>query len=72
MAINRPGAMFASKGIQYVLKYGPKGNLRPYTLGPIAVKAAMKTRNPYLIAGVIVAVAIGFGGWWAYSKFKED
>ncbi len=69
MAKNVPGATFVSKGIKYVLNYGPKGNLRPYTVGPI--KKATKTRNPYIIAGtvlVVVVVAIGVGIWYHRKK----
>jgi len=36
---NFPGEMFVSDGIRYVLKYGPNGNLRPYTVGPVASAA---------------------------------
>ena len=34
-----PGDTFVSKGIEYVLQYGPKGNLRPYVVGPVAALA---------------------------------
>ena len=73
MAKNVQGAIFVSKGIKHVLDYGPKGNLRPYTIGPI--KAAVKTRNPYVIAGTIAVVAIvgiGLGAWWKCSKRKRQ
>jgi hypothetical protein len=29
------GDTFVSKGIEYVLRQGPNGNLRPYTVGPM-------------------------------------
>lgn len=59
MAKNFVGATFVSQGIKYVLKYGPKGNLRPYTVGPI--KAAARTGNPYLIAGAAMAAVALIG-----------
>jgi len=65
MAKNVPGAKFVSKGIEYVLDYGPKGNLRPYTLGPI--KKAAKTRNPYIIATVVLAT-ICITGFYIWRK----
>ncbi len=61
------GATFVSKGTEYILDYGPKGNLRPYTGGP--VKKAMKTRNPYIIGGaVVLAVVVGIGVWYCNKR----
>ncbi len=71
MAINAPGETFVSKGVKYMLDYGPKGNLRPYTVGPI--KTAAKTRNPYIIGGTILAVTvlvIGLGTWYYLKRSK--
>jgi len=52
---NFPGQTFVDRrGIQYMLRYGPKGNLRPYTLGPL--KTAMKTRNPWIILAAAAVV----------------
>lgn len=74
MANHFPGETFvSSKGIKYVLDYGPKGNLRPYVLGP--VKAVMKTKNPYIITGALVlaaGIAITVGIWMALSKTKAS
>jgi hypothetical protein len=67
MAKNVPGATFVSKGIKYILDYGPKGNLRPYTVGPVEV--VTKTRNPYIIVAIIVVVAaIVFWACWYREK----
>lgn len=45
---NMPGDTFVSKkGIKYILDYGPKGNLRPYTVG---------RPNPYIKGGLIIVV----------------
>ena len=69
---NQPGDKFASQGIGYVLHYGPKGNLRPYTVGPVASQVPkisrllpMASRLPKSVAllpmlgwlGLAVAVA---------------
>jgi hypothetical protein len=73
MAINAPGQTFVSKGFKYVLDYGPKGNLRPYTVGPI--KTAAKTRNPYIIGSAILTVAVlvvGIGTWHYIRKKKTQ
>jgi len=68
MAKNVPGAAFVSKGVKYVLDYGPKGNLRPYTVGP--VKTAVKTRNLYIIGAVILFVSATAIGVWVYKKYR--
>ena len=47
-----PGDKFISKGRVYELQPGPKGNLRPYTRGPVAAPPVP------LSPGVIVAVAV--------------
>jgi hypothetical protein len=70
MAINEPGATFISKGIKYILQYGPKGNLRPYTIGP--VKSALKTKNPYLIVGSLLLAGIVFTILITSSKSSEE
>ena len=74
MAKNVPGAMFIdSKGIKYILAYGPKGNLRPYTIG--LVKVLTKTRNPCIIVVITAAVAavIVFRAWkkFYHKKFAS-
>ena len=54
---NFSGQTFVDKrGIQYVLHRGPKGNLRPYTLGPL--KTAMKTRNLWIILATAAVVVV--------------
>ncbi|HEY1685693.1 MAG TPA: hypothetical protein VGG19_13075 [Tepidisphaeraceae bacterium] len=63
MAKNVPGATFVADGIKYVLKIGPKGNLRPYTVGPVAAAGAGFFGLPLLGiiavgAGVLVATAV--------------
>ena len=68
MARNVPGAKFVSKGVEYVLDYGPKGNLRPYTLGPI--KKAAKTRNPYIIIATVVLVTTCIAVFFVWKKYK--
>ena len=56
---NFPGETFISEGIKYVLQVGPKGNLRPYVVGPVEV--AVKTRNPWIIIGAVAVVLIILG-----------
>jgi hypothetical protein len=69
MAKNIPGAIFVSKGVKYVLDYGPKGNLRPYTLG--VAKTVIKTRNPYVIGvAILLAAAIGYWAWKNHNARK--
>jgi hypothetical protein len=47
-----PGDTFISKGIQYVLQPGPKGNLRPYTVGPLDYGDLLKDEaGPLTIQG---------------------
>jgi len=70
MARNVPGAKFVSKGIEYVLDYGSKGNLRPYTLGPI--KKAAKTCNPYIIIATVVLVTTCVVGFFVWKKYKTN
>jgi len=63
-----PGDTFVSKGLKYVLQHGPKGNLRPYTVGP--VRELAKRGASWLPklgwAGLAIgAVAlIGVGVWY--------
>ena len=69
MAINVPGAKFVSKkGVEYVLAYGPKGNLRPYTLGPI--KTAVKTRNPVIIIATAILVTACVASFFVWKNYK--
>jgi len=65
-----PGDTFVSKGTRYVLHYGPKGNLRPYTVGSVAGEVARRTGSwlPKLgWAGLAVGAVIlaGVGIWYA-------
>ena len=64
-----PGDTFVSQGIKYVLLRGPKGNLRPFTVGPItaiARKGAMWLPKFGWAGLVIGAVAlIGAAVWYA-------
>ena len=64
-----PGDTFVSQGIKYTLLHGPKGNLRPYTVGPVvALARAGASWLPKLgWAGLAIgAVAlIGVAVWYA-------
>ena len=64
-----PGDTFVSQGIKYILLHGPKGNLRPYTVGPVATLARVGASwLPKLgWAGLAIgAVAlIGVAVWYA-------
>ena len=51
---DRPGDTFVSKGIKYILRIGPKGNLRPYTVGPVKPSSG----NSCVVIGTLIA-AIG-------------
>lgn len=67
-----PGDTFVNKGIEYVLRLGPKGNLRPYTVGPAGGAIARKgaTLLPKLDwAGLAIGVAAAIGAviWRACS-----
>ena len=66
---NFPGETFVSQGIKYILQHGPKGNLRPYVVGPVAVAA--KTRNPWIILGVVALVVVVVGGILLTSLLDE-
>ena len=67
MAKNVEGARFVSKGIEYVLQHGPKGNLRPYTVGPVAAASAKAAvRIPvwgWVVAGTILAGAVSVSAY---------
>jgi hypothetical protein len=68
MSKNVEGAKFVSKGIEYVLNYGPKGNLRPYTIGPKIIK---KSKNPYVIVSIVAIVTVTSIGVWSWKKYKS-
>lgn len=70
MAKNVPGATFVSRGMEYVLDFGPKGNLRPYTVGPI--KTAIKSRNPYIIGATVIVVVAAAIGLWAWKRKTKN
>ena len=72
MAINQPGATFVSRGVKYVLGYGPKGNLRPYTVGPVTTggKRVLSTGNPYVIAATAIVVTAGIIGYYVWKKYR--
>ena len=69
MAINVQGAKFVDKkGIEYILDYDPNGKLRPYIIGPL--KVVTKTRNPYIIGGAIILIAVSSIGYYVWKKRK--
>ena len=51
---NFPGETFLSNGFKYILRIGPKGNLRPYYLGPVIAAA-----GPYVWIGLAIAGLVG-------------
>ena len=51
---NFPGETFVSKGFKYILQIGPKGNLRPYYLGPVVVTISRAGWIGLAIAGLVV------------------
>lgn len=55
---NYPGETFVSKGHKYVLEVGPKGNLRPYYLGPVIAAGAPFGWIGLAIAGLVVVSAV--------------
>ena len=63
------GDTFVSKGIEYVLRVGPKGNLRPYTVGPVVALArkgaSCLPRLGWAGLAIGAAVAVGAVIWWA-------
>ena len=48
---NLPGETFVSNGFKYILRIGPKGNLRPYYLGPVIAAG-----GPYVWIGLAIVV----------------
>jgi hypothetical protein len=69
------GDTFVSQGIKYVLLNGPKGNLRPYTVGRIAAIARRGSRwLPRLgWAGLAIGTAalIGVAVWCVCSHVGQ-
>lgn len=55
---NFPGETFVSNGYKYVLEIGPKGNLRPYYLGPVVAAASRAGWIGLAIAGLAVVGAL--------------
>ena len=51
---NFPGETFVSNGYKYILRIGPKGNLRPYYLGPVVAAGWIGLA----IAGLVVVGAL--------------
>ena len=72
---NMPGDTFiCKKGIKYVLKYGPKGNLRPYTVGPVseAVRKGGLALSKLGWTGLAIGAVILLGvGAWYICRDKE-
>jgi len=70
-----PGDTFVSQGIKYILLHGPKGNLRPYTVGPIAALACKGTSWLPKVGWVGLAVGVialvGVAIWYACQDSKE-
>lgn len=70
-----PGDMFVDKrDILYILLHGPKGNLRPYTLGPVAALA--RKTAPWLpklgwLGLALAAAALVGAGIWCACRDKE-
>ena len=52
-----PGDTFISKGIKYILLNGPKGNLRPYTVGPVS-PSPLWGWAALVVAGVVLAAGV--------------
>ena len=64
-----PGDTFVSKGIKHILLQGPKGNLRPYTVGPVTEVArkglSMLPKLGLIGLAIGAAALIGVGIWYA-------
>lgn len=61
-----PGDTFVSQGIKYILLPGPKGNLRPYTVGPVVV---LLSRLGWAGLAIGAFILIGAAVWYVC---KED
>jgi hypothetical protein len=73
MAINVPGAIFRDKkGVEYILKYGPKGNLRPYTVKLLQNIMPKVPKNPYVITTVVIAATVIGVTLLLWSKSKKN
>ena len=55
---NFPGETFVSNGCKYILRVGPKGNLRPYYLGPVVAAGARAGWIGLAIAGLVLVGAV--------------
>jgi len=55
---NFPGETFVSNGFKYILRIGPKGNLRPYYLGPVIAAGGPYVWIGLAIAGLVVVGAL--------------
>jgi len=56
---NMPGDTFVSQGVKYVLDYGPKGNLRPFTVGPVVAGLAAVPVWGWIGLAVVGVAAVG-------------
>ena len=59
---NFPGETFISNGFKYILRIGPKGNLRPYYLGPVVAVGKHGGLAGLAIAGLAIVV-VGLIVW---------
>ncbi len=72
-----PGDMFIDKkSILYILLHGPKGNLRPYTVGPVAVLARkahplLSRLGPVGLA-IAAAVLVGLAGVAIWRACRDE
>ena len=64
---NFPGETFVSNGYKYVLEVGPKGNLRPYYLGPV-----IATGMPYVWIGLAIAGLVVVGALVVLALCDDD
>jgi hypothetical protein len=71
----KAGEIFVDKrGIKYILAFGPRGNLRPYTYRRYIEgfgKVVKNTPNSYIKVIIIASVAAVAIGFWAWKKFHR-